>query len=90
MTSRPQLTEPVHNELLGIECHGIARTALPHTDVVQYADGRSIAAEEVQPPYVWSAALAPVEVCAMTLLQQVVSEVLAMASYDQALTCERT
>ena len=45
-----QLAEPVHDELLGIERHGIARTAHSHPNVVQYADGRPIAAEEVQPP----------------------------------------
>ena len=80
----------MHDELLGIECHSMARTALPHTDVVQYADGRSIAAIEVQPPSIWSTAFDPVEEGAMTLFQQVVSEVLAMAIHDQALTRERT
>ena len=61
--------EPIHDELLGIECHGIARTAHSDPNVVQYPDGRLIAAEEVQPPSVWSTALDPVEECAMTLIQ---------------------
>ena len=80
----------MHDELLGIECHGIARTALPHADVVQYADGRLIEAEEVKSPSIWSTALDPVEECAMTLFQQSISEVLTMATHDQGLTRERT
>ena len=80
----------MHDELLGIECHGIARTAHSHPDVVQYADGRLIEAEEVQPPSVWSTALDPVEECAMALLQQSMLKMLAMAFHDQGLTCERT
>jgi hypothetical protein len=63
------LTEPVHDELFGIECHGIARATRSHPEVVQHADGRPIEAEEVQPPSVWSTALDPVEECVMTRLQ---------------------
>jgi len=84
-----QLMEPVHDELLGIECHGVTGTAHSHPNVMQYADGRLIEAEEVQPPSVWSAALDPVEECVMTLLQQAVLQMLAMATHDQVLTCER-
>jgi hypothetical protein len=62
------LAEPMLDELLGIEIHGTPRTAHSHPDVVQYADGRRIAAKEVQPPPVWSTAFDPVEEGAMTLL----------------------
>ena len=44
----------------------------------------------MQPPSVWSTALDPVEECVMTLLQKSISEVLAMATHDQGLSCERT
>ena len=84
-----QLAEPVHDELLGIECHGIARATLPHTDVVQYADGLRIEAEEVQPPSIWSTALDPVEEGAMALFQQSILEVLTMAFHDEVFACKR-
>jgi hypothetical protein len=90
MTSTLQLTEPMHDELLGIECRGIARTAYSDPDVIQYADGCPIAAEEVKSPSIWSTAFGSVEECAMTLLQQAVLEMLAMAIHDQGLACERT
>ena len=80
----------MHDELLSIEIHGIARTAHSDPDAVQYADGRRVAAEEVQPPSVWSAAFDPVEECAMTSLQQAVLKMSAMAIHDEGLTCERT
>ena len=80
----------MHGELLRIECHGTTRTARPHPDVVQHADGLRVAAEEVQPPSVWSIAHDPLEECAIALLQQAVSEMLAMAIHDEGLTCERT
>ena len=57
---------------------------------MQYADGRRIAAEEVQPPSGWPTALHPVEECAMTPLQQAMLEMLAMAIHDEGLTREGT
>ena len=80
----------MHDELLGIECRCLARTALPDADVVQYADSRRIETEEMQPPSVWSTALRSVEECAMTLLQQSMLKVLAMATHDEGLVRERT
>ena len=80
----------MHDELLGIECHGIARTAYSDPDVIQDAEGRWIEAEKMQPPSVWSTALDPVEEGAMALFQQSILEVLAMAIHDQGLTCKRT
>jgi hypothetical protein len=80
----------VHDELLGIEIHGTPRTAHSDPDAVQYDDGRWIMAEEVQPPSIWSTAFDPVEECPMTLLQQAVFEVLAVASHNEGLTRERT
>ena len=84
-----QLTKPMHNELLGIEYHGLARTTLPDADVVQYGDSRRIETEEVQPPSGWSTALRSVEECAMTVLQQSMLKVLAMATHDEGLVRER-
>ena len=80
----------MHDELLGIEIHGTPRTAHSDPDIVQYADGRRIAAKEVQPPSVWSTAFDPVEECAMPLLQQALLQMLAMAIHDEGLTSERT
>ena len=80
----------MHDELLGIEVRSTPRTAHSDPDVVQYADSRRIAAEEVQPPSIWSTAFDPVEECAMTLLHQAVLKMLAMAIHDEGLTCERT
>ncbi len=80
----------MHDELLGVECHGIARTAHSHPNVVQYTDGRPIEAEEVQQPSVWSTAFDPVEEGAMALFQQSILVVLTMATHDQGLTRERT
>jgi hypothetical protein len=65
-----QLTEPTHDELVGIEIHGTPRTAHSDPDVVQYADSRQIAAEVVQPPSIWFTALNPVEECPMAPLQR--------------------
>jgi hypothetical protein len=84
------LAEPVQDELLGIECCRIARTAYSYPDVVQYAGGCRIEAEKVKSPSIWSTALDPVEEGAMTLFQQSISVVLTMATHDQGLTCERT
>ena len=80
----------MHDELLGIECHGLARTALPDADVVQYGDSRRIETEEVQPPSAWSTALHSVEECAMTLFQQAMLKILAMTTHDEGLVRERT
>jgi hypothetical protein len=82
--------EPMHDELLGIEIQGTPRTAHSDPDAVQYDGGRWIMAEEVQPPSVWSTAFDPVEECAMTSLQQAVLKMLAMATHNEGLTCERT
>ena len=76
-------------------CSGSNVTALPgpHTpdpDVVQYADGRRIEAEKMQPPSFWSTALYPVEECAMPLFQQAMLKMLAMATHDEGLARERT
>ena len=76
-------------------CSGSNVTALPgpHTPTPTSCNTLTavpIEAEEMQPPSIWSAALDPVEECAMALLQQSILEVLAMAIHDQGLTCERT
>jgi hypothetical protein len=80
----------MHDELLGIEVRSTPRTAHSDPDVVQYADGRRIAAKEVQPPSIWSTAFDPVEEGAMTLLHQAVLKMLAVATHNEGLTYERT
>ena len=80
----------MHDELLSIEIHGTPRPAHSDPDAVQYADGRRIAAKEVQPPSVRSTAFDPVEECAMTLLHQAVLKMLTVAAHNEGLTCERT
>ena len=80
----------MHDELLGIECRGLARTAYSDPDVIQDAEGRWIAAEKMQPPSFWSTALYSVEECAMALFQQAMLKMLAMTTHDEGLTRERT
>jgi hypothetical protein len=80
----------MHDELLGIECRGLARTAYSDPDVIQYGEGRWIATEEVQPPSFWSTALHSVEECAMPLFQQAMLKMLAMTTHDEGLTREST
>ena len=40
-------TQMMHDEPIGIECHGISWAALSDRDTVQQLDGRRIKAEEV-------------------------------------------
>jgi hypothetical protein len=79
----------VHDELLGIECHGITWATLSNWDVVQQLDGRWIKAEEVQTPSICPTALDPVEEGSVTGLQQMTPGALPMAPADQRLSGQR-
>ena len=84
-----QLAEPTHDEFLRVEMHGLTWATLSHPGGVQHGDGGWIEAEEMQSPSIRPTTLDPIKEGAMAVVQQMLSEEVAMTIRDEALTRQR-
>jgi hypothetical protein len=81
------LAEPLDDEFLGIEIHGIAWANLSYSSGMQHVHC-GVEAEEVEPQAIWSATLDTIKEGAMAVLQQMLSEEMTMAVRDEALALQ--
>jgi hypothetical protein len=88
-TGSLQLAESHHDEFLRIEIRGITWTNLSHPGGVQHGCGGWIETEEMQSPSIWPTALDTIKEGAMTVFQQALPEVMAMAVRDEAFARQR-
>jgi hypothetical protein len=82
------LAEPLDDEFLGIEIHGIAWANLSYSSGTQHVHC-GVEAEEVEPPAIWSATLDTIKEGTVTIIQQVLSEKMTMTIRDEPITRQR-
>ena len=84
-----QLTEPTDDEFLGVEMHRLTWANLSYSSGMQHGYCGWVEAEEMESPSIWPTTLDPIKEGAMTVIQQMLSEEVAMTIRDEALTRQR-